>query len=523
MKGTVAAGQELTARAGVEMLKSGGNAFDAAVAAVFASFVCESAITGAGGGGFFMAHTKDGPTVLFDFFSKVPGKGSPLKTRDIDFFPVYINFADATQELHIGRGSVAVPGCIAGLKTVHERLCTMPLDVLVSPAIKYAREGIRLTAYQANFISILSPVLTVSEEGRKVFAPGGELLGEGDILTNKGMADTFEHLSKEGLQAFYEGDIAGRILEGFGEKGLITGKDLKDYDVSVRQPLTVTYRERIIYTNPPPSSGGCLVAFALKLLEPRDLSGLGHNTAAYVRLLLELMGVTDEARREDFDHRVYEEGMAEEFLSEENVALYRKRLAEGFQSSGLSGEPGLGSTTQISVVDGEGNAAGVTTSTGIGSGFMIPGTGIIMNNFLGEEDLNPHGFHTQSPGTRISSMMAPTMVMRAGRPEIVLGSGGSKRIRSAILQVILNIIDHSMPVARAVDAPRVHWDGKIFQAEPGVDESALEALRKEGFIVNVWGDKDVYFGGVNAVCMDTGGRVSGGGDPRRGCAALLAE
>jgi gamma-glutamyltranspeptidase/glutathione hydrolase len=371
MKGMIAAGHELTARAGVEMLREGGNAFDAAVAAVFATFVCESVLTSAGGGGFFMAQTKGGSPLLYDFFSKVPGKGSFLRTEGIDFFPVYINFADTTQELHIGRGSVAVPGCIAGLKTVHESHCTLPLSVILSPAIRYAREGVTLNAHQAYFISILSPVLTVSEEGRKVYAPKGALMREGDIIFNKDMAETFEYLSKEGLDKFYEGAIAEKILEGFGETGVITKKDLEEFSVGVREPLQVSYRGRTVYTNSPPSSGGCLVAFALKLLESRNLSGLGLNTTAYLRLILEAMRVTDEARREDFDHRVYEQAMAEEFLSEQNIALYCKRMAGGLASSPYE-EHGLGNTTQISVVDSEGNAASVTTSTGIGSGFMIP-------------------------------------------------------------------------------------------------------------------------------------------------------
>ncbi len=534
MKGMISAGHELTARAGVEMLERGGNAFDAAVAAVFASFVCETSITSAGGGGFFMAHSRGGEPVLYDFFSKVPGKGGVLRTEDLDFFPVYISFADTTQELYIGRGSVAVPGCMAGLEMVHERHCTLPLKVLLSPAIRYANEGVPLSPHQAYFISLLSPMLTVSEEGRKVYAPRGSLIRQGDLIVNKDMAETFEYLSKEGLKRFYEGPIAESILEGFGEWGLITKRDLREYNVCVREPLEASYRGNLVYTNPPPSSGGCLVAFALKLLESHDITGLGHNGSRYLRLLIETMKITDEARREDFDHRVYEEGVEEEFLSAENIELYAKRLSRGLSTSSVYGTPGPptppappgptgpGNTTQVSVVDGEGNAAAVTTSTGIGSGFMIPGTGIMMNNFLGEEDLNPHGFHTQTPGTRISSMMAPTIVMKDGRPRIVLGSGGSKRIRSAILQVIMNIIDHSMPVTQAVDAARVHWDGYTFQAEPGVEETALESLRKEGFPVKLWKVKDVYFGGVNTVCMDEGG-VSGGGDPRRGSVALKVD
>jgi gamma-glutamyltranspeptidase/glutathione hydrolase len=393
MKGIVAAGHELTARAGVEMLERGGNAFDAAVAAVFASFVCETSITSAGGGGFFMAHSRGGEPVLYDFFSKVPGKGSVLRTEDLDFFPVYINFADTTQELYVGRGSVAVPGCMAGLEMVHTRHCTLPLEVLVSPAIRYAKEGVPLSSRQAYFISILSPMLTVSEEGRKVYAPRGSLIRQGDLFTNKDMAETFEYLSKEGLKRFYEGPIAEKILEGFGEWGLITKRDLREYNVilegfgewglitkrdlreynvCVREPLEASYRGNLVYTNPPPSSGGCLVAFALKLLESHDITGLGHNGSRYLRLLIETMKITDEARREDFDHRVYEEGVEEEFLSAENIELYAKRLSRGLASSSVYGTPGPpvppappgptgpGNTTQVSVVDGERNAG--TTS-----------------------------------------------------------------------------------------------------------------------------------------------------------------
>jgi gamma-glutamyltranspeptidase/glutathione hydrolase len=325
--------------------------------------------------------------------------------------------------------------------------------------------------------------------------------------------------------------MAGKILEGFGphQGGLITREDLETYQACPREPLEIPYRGRKVYTNPPPSSGGCLAAFLLKLLEGHDLASIGYNTPAHARLLMEAMRVTDEARREDFDHRIFEEGMAGEFLGERNMELYRKRLLRVMEGTLSHEKPGAGSTgsagstTHISVVDGEGNAASVTTSTGIGSGFMIPGTGMMMNNFLGEEDLNPRGFHTERPGTGISSMMAPTIVMNGERPEIVLGTGGSKRIRNVIVQVILNVIDHGMGVAQAVDAPRVHWDGAVFHIEPGVGEDVAEALRADGVKVNVWVDKEVYFGGVNAVCTDPSGVETGGADPRRGGVWMQVE
>lgn len=522
MKGMVAAGHELTAKAGLEMLGRGGNAFDAALASCFASFVCESALTSPAGGGFLMARTSAGDVRLYDFFTAVPGKGREPSEGEIDFFSVDILFGSAYQELHIGAASAAVPGVVAGLNEVHRNHCTMPLAEILAPAIRYAGDGVRLNAWQAYFNSILSPMLTVSEESRSVYAPDGRLLKEGDTICNKGMAETLKYLSKEGLDKFYTGEVAEKIIEGFGGRmGLITPEDLSSYRVYEREPLRFAYHGRTVFTNPPPSSGGSLIAFALKLIKDFDPKGLGHNSAGYLKLLSLAMQVTNEARRKDFDDRVYEEGAADEFLSEKNVEVYRKGLRERLVSPIVDGAaaPGHGNTTQISVVDKDGNAASITTSTGIGCGFMIPGTGMMMNNMLGEEDLNPLGFHAQPPGMRMSSMMAPTIVVRDGEPEIVLGSGGSKRIRSAILQVILNIVDHGMPVSEAVNVPRAHYDDGLLHVETGVSKETLDEVEAFGIKLKRWETRDMFFGGVHTVVAGPDG-LAGAGDTRRGGVAL---
>ncbi len=520
-RGVVAAGHELTARAGVEMLRKGGNAFDAAVAATFTAFVCESALTGIGGGGFLLAHTESDQTILYDFFVNVPGLGKGSERADLQFFPVDVDFTDTVQVFHVGKGAAAVPGCMAGLAEVHRRHCTMPLTTLLAPAVKYAREGVVLNAQQAYFNKILSPILTVSDEGRKVYAPGGRTLREGERIYKKDLADTMEYLAAEGLERFYEGEIAGRMLETFGRNGLITEEDLKRYRVEVREPLEVSYRGKGIFTNPPPSSGGCLIAFALKLLEGYDVDARGHNSFPGLRLLLEVMKITDAARGEDFDHRVYEDDLAETFLSAERIARYREELAGILHPIGACERIASGNTTHISIVDEAGNAAAVTTSNGEGCGYMIPGTGVMLNNMLGEEDINPHGFHVQDPGVRMSSMMSPTIVMGKSGPEIVLGTGGSNRIRNAILQVILNIIDHRLPVSEAVNAPRVHWDGAVLQVEKGVDDDVLNSLEEIGIPINRWRGKNMYFGGVHTVVMDCEERMlTGAGDVRRGGVCL---
>ncbi|MEE9613952.1 MAG: gamma-glutamyltransferase, partial [Thermodesulfobacteriota bacterium] len=294
MKGVVSSGHELTSKAGMKMFERGGNAFDAAVAAAFVSFVAESTLTSPCGGGFFMAHTKEGSTILYDFFSDVPGFGSAagVKKKAFRFYPVDIDFIGTMQELYIGEGSAAVPGTVAGLKEVYERHCTLPIEELIAPAVAHAREGVTVSFHQAQFIETLSPMFTVSEESRAIYAPGGKFLREGDRLVNPGMADTFECFAEEGLDSFYRGEVARKVLEGFGERGLITSGDLENYRVEVRGPLRIEYRGRKIYTNPPPSSGGCLIAFALKLIEGFDLTagkGLACNTAPYLKLLYEVM------------------------------------------------------------------------------------------------------------------------------------------------------------------------------------------------------------------------------------------
>lgn len=521
MKGVISAGHNLTANAGIAMMKMGGNAFDAAVAATFASFVCESALTSIGGGGFFMAHSSSGETVLYDFFPNVPGKGRNPGERNLHFFPVDIDFTGTVQQFHIGRGAAAVPGCMVGLDEVYKRHCTLPLQTLVSPAVRYAREGVVLNSQQAYFNRILSPILTISDEGRNVYAPNGRVLAEGETIFKRDMACTIERLASEGLKTFYEGEIASGIVQMFENGGLITEGDLKSYSVEIRKPLEIIYRDRIINTNPPPSSGGCLIAFALNLIGKYDLKAMGHNGYSYLRTLFDVMRITDEARGEDFDHKVYDQNIVETFLSEENIEIYRKKLGADERMPDTYEKPATGNTTHISVIDEKGNAASVTTSNGEGCGYIIPGTGVMMNNMLGEEDINPHGFHIQSPGARMSSMMSPTVVMKGGTPEIVLGSGGSNRIRNAIFQVILNIIDHKFPVSRAVNLPRVHWDGRLFQLEKGVEIAEQENLESEGIPVNGWQEKNMYFGGVHTVVRDAeSGEMSGAGDLRRGGVCL---
>ena len=507
-RGVIAAGHQKTAEAGIEILRNGGNAFDAAVAAILASFVAEPGLTSAAGGGFLLAHTQANHNILFDFFSQTPRqKRNP---SEINFYPVEVDFGGAIQEFHVGLGSMAVPGNIAGIFHVHERLGRLPFKVVAEPAIHYARNGIQFNKFQYYCLtSVLKPIVIDYREGRDICKLTGQLIEPGGMSIMKEFADTLEYLTENGSREFYEGQIAYQLAKDCQDLGgYLTLEDLKNYRVIEREPLLIDYRGNTLLTNPPPSSGGTLIAFALKLLSNVDLSEIGFGTARHLEILAQVMQLTNEARKDGYDDNLYQENIVEKFLSDEHLFDYQNKLSETVNK--------WGSTTHLSVVDEEGNAASVTTTNGEGSGYVIPGTGIMVNNMLGEEDLNPQGFHQWQENLRISSMMAPTLVLKDNKPEIVLGSGGSKRIRTAVLQVISNILDFKMPVDEAVDSPRVHWENEVFHVEPGFAEEEINQLSLPANNQLVpWLEKNLFFGGVHTVLETSEGLIEGASDQRR--------
>lgn len=504
--GTIAAGHQKTAQAGVEIFQLGGNAFDAAAAAVLASFVTESALTSAAGGGFLLAHTKANDNILFDFFSQTPRRKG--NKDDINFYPVEVDFGDAVQEFHIGLGSMAVPGNIGGIFYVQQKLGRLPFKDVAEPAIQYARNGIQLDEFPFYCLTLLQEIMTSSKEGRRMYAPDGKILQPGETLVMKDFANTLAYIAERGIQEFYAGEIAEQLVKDCQEQGgYLTLEDLRNYRVIERNPLLINYRGNAFLTNPPPSSGGILIAFALELLSKIELNDIGFGTSRHLQTLAQVMRLTNEARKDGYNNNLYQEDVSKKFLCAEHIAQYQQQLTEVVNK--------WGSTTHISVIDEEGNAASVTTSHGEGSSYIIPGTGIMVNNMLGEDDLNPHGFHQWQEDVRISSMMAPTIVLKNNKPEIVLGSGGSKRIRTAILQVISNIIDFNMHADAAVNSPRVHWEDYVFNVEPGFSKAAVKAIEDDNNQLVLWNKKNMFFGGVHTVMESSEGLIEGTGDRRR--------
>ena len=507
--GAVAAGHPLTAEAAELILRAGGNAFDAILAAHFAACVAEPVLASPGGGGFMLAQPANGSAQVFDFFVQTPRHKRPAD--ELDFYPILADFGTAQQEFHIGLGACATPGSVRGMFTIHDSLGSLPMREIVAPAVQYARAGVALNALQAYIFSIVAPIYSASPEAHDIYGnnkPAGTLAGEDDVLLQPELADFLECLAIEGDGLFYRGEVAQAIAlqceTGGGHLGL---SDLESYEVIRRQPLAVNYRGVRFLTNSPPSSGGLLIAFALKLLETVDFSTLEFGSEEHLRLLTEIMAQTNKARLDaHVESGASPTGMMH-MLDPAFVDLYRREI----QGRAVAQR----GTTHISVMDGQGNVAAMTASNGEGCGQMVLGTGMMLNNMLGEEDLNPEGFHCWQPNQRMTSMMAPSLLQWPDGRQITLGSGGSNRIRTAILQTISNLIDFELDLEQAVTHPRIHFEKNRLSIEGGFDQDELGQLLKKFPDHHLWESCNLFFGGVHAV--EHGGKVfCGVGDQRRG-------
>ncbi len=478
--GVVAAGHPATVGAAIGVLRAGGNAYDAAVAAGFAAAVAEPCLTSLGGGGFLLARTAAGEEVLVDFFVDTPGRGRTGPPPPLT--PVTLQFGNARQVFHVGHGSIAVPGCLAGYLHVHRRLGRMELAAVLEPARRLAAEGVVLGPDQAAVVRLLRPTFELTAEGRAMFVPADRPFADDDVYRNPQLAAFLEQVATGRVGGFHDPGVADRIGAAAARDGSLTEDDLLAYRVRERAPLVVEVPGGRLLTNPPPSFGGRLVALAIARLEAEGPAGPAGSGARLVQLADALAAVGES---------------------------HAGGLAPGPRSSK--------GTTHVSIVDADGNLAAMTTSNGSGSGVVLAGTGVFANNVMGEADLHPQGFHLDPPGHRVGSMMAPSILVRPGRPDVVLGSGGSERIRSALTQVLAGLLDDDLSLPDAVRAGRLHWDGEVVQIEPGFAPDAVATLARRR-TVNGWVATDLYFGGVHAV--DTAGTAVG--DHRRGgCTASL--
>lgn len=462
------------------MLREGGNAFDAAIAALAMACVCEPVLASPGGGGFAMIRNgQSGQSTLLDFFPQTPRQKRGDCSRG--YRSITADFGSATQVFHIGPATVAAPGFFAGLTALHERGGTLPLADLFAPAINIGRNGHRVTGYQHYLSTVVRPILTATRPAKNLFAPSGELPAVGSTFYNPELADMYCELARaDWLQT----EIADQLLAEQSVDGHLTREDLEGYEVEVREPLFVTLGGASVFLNPPPAACGTLIRYALTHLDSCDMPGMAKA-----------LHLTDQAR-----------------LSARGDLA--KLLDRPMRQKG---------TTHISVVDAQGNACSVTVSNGTGNGEIVGGYGFMLNNILGEEDVNPHGSADWPTDTRLASMMCPTLIDAPGGRLIALGSGGSNRIRSAIFQVVAHMCLEQVELEEAVRAPRLHIENGHLDVEVPDNDGGITKLKSLFPDHRIWPEKNMFFGGVHAVSVDSAGQFSSIGDDRREGSAVIVE
>ena len=443
--GAIAAGHPLTAQAGAEVLRRGGNAVDACIAAAFVAAVCEGPLTGPAGGGFLLVSEPGGEAVVLDCFFASPSQ--PF--GDIDEVVVDFEGGD-TQTFRVGEGSVAVPGLVAGLEEAHRRFCDWEWADLVEPALALARSGgVEVDAPRVFLHGILEEILLRTDSGKRVY-------GDPAKVATEDLVSTLERIRDVGSRAVVE--LVPELAD-----------DLAAYRVREHAPLQRDLLGVSVLTTPSPSRGGLVVLEILEALASHDVWSLRQEAEA--------------------------------------VAAAYERSWPG----------ALTGTTHISVVDGEGRCAALSSTLGSGSGVFRGGAQL--NNMLGELDVIGAGERT--PGERLPSMMTPTVVLDSGQPRLVIGSAGSVRLAGAIAQVAWRVLGGT-PVADAIEAPRLHVEGSTLHLEGGWGDDVVVDLPPKWDLVR-WDGLNLYFGGVQAVERAADGTLRAAGDPRRGGAGLVVS
>ena len=443
MKAAVAAGHPATAAAGAEILAEGGSAADAAVAAALASCVAETVMTGLLGGAHAIHFDSAAGRVENLDCFVAVPSGSGAPMTDLA-----VPFGEEVVHYAIGASSCGVPGLPAGLETLWRTHGRLPWARVVEPALRLAHTGVPMPPAHVSCLAMLEPVMTM-REGAAIYAPGGTLLAPGDLLRQPGLARTLELVRDEGARTVYEGTIAHELLALVDERdGVLTAADLQGYEAAWTDPAVVGFAGRRVHTR----GGLSDVPQTLGRLDPA-----GGSDALLAAL---------EARPTPDGH-----------------------------------------TTNLTVVDGDGNACVLTSSLGLGSGDFVPGLDLHLNSMLGETDLVNGPLR---PGARMASMMAPTLAFDTAGLELAIGAAGGTRLRTALAGVLVAVLHDGDEPQAAIERPRFHPAPDVINAEPGVDEQWLERLESQGRRVRRWAGRHHYFGGVSAC-----GRNGAGADPRR--------
>ncbi len=467
----IATGHPLATQAGAKVHALGGNAFDIAVAAGLAQCVVEPLLSGLGGGGYAVSFDHQHGYRAWDFFVDFPGKGLPGTSKafaeDLE-----VDFLGASQSFKIGPGSIAAPGTWEGLKALHQSGGRLSLAQVAAPAIEYAY-GHKLNATQSRAILILKRIASYDSVGRALyFHKNGACRREGEELRNPELGN-FILSSVRGGGAFRSPPLVESVLSRTRGVSSLNAADFTQYKVQVAEPLVWKYRDHVLYSTPEPNLGGVFLRRMLKDLESYDLSSTKWGSSEHIGILAQVLK-----------------------RAEEQAQVLEQSFKKG--------------TTHLSVSDAEGNLLSVSLSNGEGSGCFVPGTGVMLNNMMGEDDILGPDESLWRCGTRLPSRMSPLILRAPNGRAYVLGTGGSKRIRSSLFTVVSHLVDFGKSLEQALLAPRMNWDEGCLQMEPGFASSSVDALRSQ-IKVNLWKDIAFFFGGVHGV-LEGGEAIA---DPRR--------
>jgi len=529
-RGAVATEHALAAAAGAEMLRAGGTAVDAAIAAAAAVCVVHPSSCGIGGGGFALVHLADGRDLALDFRETAPAAATPERFR-VDRHP-------APALLRTGGLAVGVPGEVAGWNALHRRLGRLPMARILAPAIRLARDGFALadTPHLRTEIEHNVALLRADPGLRARFLGDGDGVPGTDFrVVQPELASTLEAIARDGPAAFYAGPTAAAIVAAAQQRdGVLDRRDLADYRPRWRRPLVGTFRGRRVVTFPPPGSGG-LVLEALGLLAQDDLPALGAGTPTTLHLLASVLAQVFTDRARWYGDPAFVEVPVPALLAPPRLARLRADMSAVrvySPTAALALAPD-GGTANVSVVDVAGNAVAITTTinTGFGAGILVPGTGIILDNEMDDFALAPdtpnvYGLvgsaaNALAPRKRPQSSMSPTIVLAGGRPELVVGASGGPTIVSGVVQVVLGVSAFGLPVAGAVAAPRIHDQAvpPVLAVEPSVPTDVRTVLERLGHHVTVV----PVLAAVSAAGIDTRGRPDAAGDARKDGGQAVVE
>lgn len=477
----IAAGHEVTLDVAKEILLAGGNAFDASIAAAVAMFITEPCMASAGAGGFAMCLKADEAPVMLDFFAQTPMQKPVLEKRD--FYPIHVNFGIEMETFHVGLASAAVPGTIAGLYAMHRKFGTIPMEVLLQPAMELARTGVVLNTFQGIDLELLEVIFRVDASVRDVFFTDDVIKKEGELLHLPHFGSFLDFLKDEGESGFYKGEISEVVAKDSLERGgYLRRHDFENYSAKWRKPLNIPWHNQELYLPNGPSLGGAIMALIFGYLDMYE--------GDWVKTISQVKNRYQHPR--DISKRL-------ETLHPEL----------DFHMEGP--EVSTKGTSHFNVVDKWGNAVSLTTSMGEGSGYFIPGTDMQMNNMMGESFLLPDGFHSWTPNVRLNSMMTPTLVLDGeGKFRYAGGSGGAGRIPFMIAQVVKALFDEKLSLEDATQKARIHVQEEVLHFEKGASPNT------DGFEkIKEWDYESLFFGGVHSVFKNNNGSLEAAGDSRR--------